>query len=97
MTGHLSDTALERYGLGMIHEGPELDALEEHLLICRECVDRAWPAMLILTRFGPRWSKVALVRDRCVAAEPHGHQQKTEWVEHSSAYSKPIIATAEPQ
>ena len=25
----------------MIQEGPELDALEEHLLICQECVDRA--------------------------------------------------------
>ena len=25
----------------MIQEGPELDALEGHLLICGECVDRA--------------------------------------------------------
>lgn len=38
---HLSDTDLERYCLGMIQEGPELDAMEEHLLICGECVDRA--------------------------------------------------------
>jgi hypothetical protein len=38
---HLSDTDLERYYLGMIHDGPELAALEEHLLICGECVDRA--------------------------------------------------------
>ena len=38
---HPCDTDLERYSLGMIQEGPELDALEEHLLICQECVDRA--------------------------------------------------------
>ena len=25
----------------MIEEGPELDGLDEHLLICGECVDRA--------------------------------------------------------
>jgi hypothetical protein len=36
---HASDTDLERYCLGMIQEGPELDALEEHLLIAGECVD----------------------------------------------------------
>jgi len=41
MTGHLSDGDLERYCLGKIQKGPELDALEEHLLICGECVDRA--------------------------------------------------------
>jgi hypothetical protein len=41
MTAHPSDTDLERYSLGAIQEGPELDGLEEHLLICGECVDRA--------------------------------------------------------
>ena len=41
MATHLSDADLERYCLGMIQEGPELDALEGHLLICVECVDRA--------------------------------------------------------
>jgi hypothetical protein len=35
---HVSDSDLERY---MIPDGPELAALEEHLLIYRECVDRA--------------------------------------------------------
>ena len=39
--GHASDLDLERYYLGMIQDGPELAALEEHLLICEECVDRA--------------------------------------------------------
>lgn len=39
--GHASDLDLERYHLGMIAEGPELAALEEHLLICAKCVDRA--------------------------------------------------------
>ena len=38
---HISDTDLERYYLGMIPDGPELAALEEHLLICGECVERA--------------------------------------------------------
>lgn len=38
---HISDHDLERYYLGMIREGPELAALEEHLLWCGECVDRA--------------------------------------------------------
>jgi hypothetical protein len=38
---HVSDTDLERYYLGMIPDGPELAALEEHLLKCGECVDRA--------------------------------------------------------
>jgi hypothetical protein len=38
---HVSDHDLERYHLGMIPDGPELDALEEHLLVCGECVDRA--------------------------------------------------------
>jgi hypothetical protein len=41
MIRHPSDTDLERHRLGMIQEGPELDDLEEHLLICGECVDRA--------------------------------------------------------
>jgi hypothetical protein len=41
MTTHPSDTDLERYCLGMIQEGPELDALEEHLLIASEAyIDR---------------------------------------------------------
>jgi hypothetical protein len=39
--GHASDLDLERYHLGMFAEGPELAALEEHLLICAKCVDRA--------------------------------------------------------
>jgi hypothetical protein len=36
-----SDTDLECYCLRMIPEGAELGALEEHLLICGDCVDRA--------------------------------------------------------
>jgi len=31
---------LHTVGLGRIPDGPELDALEEHLLICGVCVDR---------------------------------------------------------
>jgi len=60
---HLADTDLERYCLGMIQEGRELDGLEEHLLICGECVDRALAsdayvdgvrAALLKHRFGLR-------------------------------------------
>ena len=38
---HISDDDLERYYLGMIQAEPELASVEEHLLICPECVDRA--------------------------------------------------------
>jgi hypothetical protein len=40
-TAHHSEGNLERYYLGMILEGPELDAFEEHLLACPKCVDLA--------------------------------------------------------
>ena len=38
---HASDTDLERYYLGMVKDKVELAALEEHLLLCSVCVDRA--------------------------------------------------------
>jgi hypothetical protein len=38
---HISDDDLERYYLGMIKDEAELAPLEEHLLWCHECVDRA--------------------------------------------------------
>jgi anti-sigma factor RsiW len=37
---HITDHDLERYYLGMIQE-PELAALEEHLLACPSCAERA--------------------------------------------------------
>jgi hypothetical protein len=37
---HISDTDLERYHLGMV-TGAELDTLEEHIIGCPECADRA--------------------------------------------------------
>lgn len=37
---HLSDTDLERYYLGMVRE-PELTALEQHIVGCGECAQRA--------------------------------------------------------
>ena len=40
-TKGISEQDLERYHLGMIPEGPELGALEEHLLWCHDCIDRA--------------------------------------------------------
>jgi hypothetical protein len=41
LMAHLPDTDLERYYLGMVPEGPELVSLEEHLLWCQDCLERA--------------------------------------------------------
>ena len=38
---HISDDNLERYYLGMVKSESELAPLEEHLLACSSCVDRA--------------------------------------------------------
>ncbi len=39
---HITDDDLERYYPGMIpRDSPEAVALEEHLLVCAECVERA--------------------------------------------------------
>jgi hypothetical protein len=40
-TTAIAERDLERYHLGLIPEGPELDALEEHLLSCHDCNDHA--------------------------------------------------------
>jgi hypothetical protein len=41
LPGHIDDHDLERYHLGMVNDEAELAALEEHLLWCGACVDRA--------------------------------------------------------
>jgi len=38
---HISDHDLERYHLGMVVDEAELTAVEEHLLACPECAERA--------------------------------------------------------
>jgi hypothetical protein len=38
---HITDEDLERYYLGMIKDEAELAPLEEHLLACAACVERA--------------------------------------------------------
>jgi hypothetical protein len=38
--GHISEHDLERYQLDIMEE-PELATIEEHLLWCQECLDRA--------------------------------------------------------
>ena len=38
---HIDDHGLERYHLGMMKDEAELAALEEHLLWCGPCIDRA--------------------------------------------------------
>jgi hypothetical protein len=41
LAGHIDDHDLERYHLGKVRAGAELAALEEHLLWCGVCVERA--------------------------------------------------------
>ena len=38
---HIYDHDLERYYLGMVKDEAELASLEEHLLACPACVERA--------------------------------------------------------
>ncbi len=38
---HLSDDDLERYAMGAVKDEGELAALEEHLLVCGWCIERA--------------------------------------------------------
>lgn len=38
---HIADENLERYYLGMVKDEAELAPLEEHLLACPQCVERA--------------------------------------------------------
>lgn len=38
---HIPDHDLERYHLGMVTDEAELAQIEEHLLACPQCVDRA--------------------------------------------------------
>ena len=40
-TEHISDHDLERYYLGMVTDEAESAPLEEHLLWCYKCVERA--------------------------------------------------------
>lgn len=39
-SAHISDHDLERYYLGMLKDESELAAMEEHLLVCGECIGR---------------------------------------------------------
>jgi hypothetical protein len=39
--GHISDYDLERYAMGAVKDEAELAPLEEHLLVCGQCIDRA--------------------------------------------------------
>ena len=38
---HIADHDLERYHLGMVEDEADLAPLEEHLLWCSKCVERA--------------------------------------------------------
>ena len=39
--GHISEHNLERFVLGMVKDESELELLEQHLLVCAECIGRA--------------------------------------------------------
>jgi hypothetical protein len=39
--GHISDDDLERYAMGTVKVAGELATIEEHLLACGWCIDRA--------------------------------------------------------
>jgi hypothetical protein len=39
--GHISDHDLERFILGMVKDEAELESLEQHLLVCAECIELA--------------------------------------------------------
>lgn len=39
--GHIPEHDLERFLLGMVKDESELELLEQHLLVCAECIDRA--------------------------------------------------------
>ena len=41
---HITDHDLERYYLGMVQNEDELAALEEHILACASCAERAGQA-----------------------------------------------------
>jgi hypothetical protein len=38
---HIEDADLERYSLGLVTNEVELAAIEQHLLWCPSCIDRA--------------------------------------------------------
>lgn len=41
MAGHITDGDLERYAMGTMEDEGQLAILEEHLLVCGQCIDRA--------------------------------------------------------
>jgi hypothetical protein len=40
MAMHLTDGDLERYVTGMVHHGPEIKWIEDHLYACPACTER---------------------------------------------------------
>ena len=63
--GHISDHDLERFIVGMVKDESELESLEQHLLVCAECIERAEEtreyigtvkAALAFSRHGPTTS-----------------------------------------
>ena len=59
MPGHIADHDLERFHLGMVHDD-ELAALEEHLLWCGVCIERAEAAARYVDAI-----RAAMVQEEC--------------------------------
>ena len=63
---HISDHDLEHYYLGMVQDEAELAPLEEHLLWCCECMDRAEVVDLYVDQI-----RIALLRANETAGKLH--------------------------
>ena len=56
---HISDHDLERFHLGMVTDEAELASLEEHLLWCHSCVERAEESAQYVDELRDEWDKEA--------------------------------------
>jgi hypothetical protein len=70
--GHISDDDLERYVMGAVKDEGELAALEGHLLVCGQCIDRADEAREYVGTMMAALSASAKVRSRAAVANPSG-------------------------
>jgi hypothetical protein len=73
--GHISDDDLERLILGTITDEAELAPLEEHLLLCAECIERAEQ-----TRQYVGTTKAALTANRRLGGRKAKAESKERWL-----------------
>ena len=68
---HPSEEIIEQYLFSFLPES-EIEALEEHLLVCHPCVDAAEKLMVFVESCGPHWN---------VAFQRYGQREKQDAVE----------------